>query len=306
MKSKKTFFTGEKFTLSQFLRRFPNDESCLETIKKLRWPTGLVSCSKCNKDTKHYKVKGRTAYACEFCGNHIYPLASTIFDKTTTPLRLWFYAIYLMVQTRAGISAKQLERELGVTYKTAWRMFKQIRMLMAESGGGMLDGVVEIDETWVGGKGKNRKNEWRDQTTAPKEIVMGMVQRGGKVYMKHIQNTDRWTLVGQIKANVSPMAKIYTDELSSYTSLPEYGYYHDSVNHSKSEYARGFVHTQNIENIWSHLKRGIFGVYRKVSPKYLQAYADEYSWRYNHRHLQGGMFDKLLGQVVEVRAMSVQ
>lgn len=304
MNKKNVFITGDKFTISQFLRRFPNDESCLEEIKNLRWPGGLVPCSKCKKETKHYKVKGRTAYACEFCGNHIYPLAGTVFDKTTTPLRLWFYSIYLMAQTRAGISAKQLQRELGVTYKTAWRMFKQIRALMADTDGTPLDGIVEIDETFVGGKASNRKNKFGVGST-DKEIVMGMLKRGGKVYVKHIPNTGKWTLLQQIKENVSPIARVFTDEFGGYYHLPKFGYYHESVNH-QLETVKGEVHTQNIENFWSHFKRGITGVYRVVSKKYLQAYVDEYAFRYNNRKAGGQMFDRILRQVPEVRVMSVQ
>lgn len=297
-----------KFTISQFLKRFPNDEKCLEEIKQLRWPSGLIPCSKCNKATKHYKVSGRTAYACEFCGNHIYPLAGTVFDKTSTSLRLWFYAIYLMAQTRAGISAKQLQRELGVTYKTSWRMFKQIRALMAdnstniENGGNPLDGIVEIDETFIGGKGKNRKKVWiQGIEERQKQVVMGIVKRGGMAYLKHIPNTGKWTLLKQIKDNVSSQAKVYTDEYAGYIQLKYHGYFHESVNHGNNEFVRGEVHTQNIENIWSNLKRGIIGVYRAVSAKYLQAYIDEYSFRYNHRFEQGQMFELILQQVANVK-----
>lgn len=299
--------SSEKFTISQFLLRFPTDEKCLEEIKQTRWPKGLVPCSKCNKETKHYKVTGRTAYACEFCGNHVFPLAGTVFDKTTTSLRLWFYAIYLMTQTRAGISAKQLQRELGVTYKTAWRIFKQIRALMADGSGNPLDGIVEADETFVGGKAKNRKNEWRQSEMAKqKEVLMGIVQRHGKVYIKHIPNTGKWTLLKQIKDNVSPRARIFTDDYQGYTQLKYHGYDHDSVNHTAGEYVRENVHTQNIENVWSHLKRGITGVYRMVSAKYLQAYADEYAFRYNNRNLKGRMFDLLLEQVPQVKMIRVR
>lgn len=291
-----------KFSLRQFKRKYGTHLLCLEAIKELTYPDN-TQCPKCKESSVFYPVTDRTAYVCKYCGWHVYPLAGTIFEKSTTPLDLWFFAMYLMVQTRAGISAKQLERMLGVTYKTAWRMFKQIRILMSEDGGDMLEGIIEVDETYVGGKGKNRKNEWRDRTTAPKEIVMGMVQRGGKVYVKHIPDTSRWTLVTQIKEKVALGSEVYTDEMRSYVGLNKYGYNHDWVTHSKSEYARGDIHTQNIEGIWSQLKRGIGGVYRKVSKKYLQAYADEYAWRYNNRHLQGGMFDKLLRQVVEVRSL---
>lgn len=206
-----------------------------------------------------------------------------------------------MTQTRAGISAKQLQRELGVTYKTAWRMFKQIRALMADGSGNPLDGIVEADETFVGGNGKN-KHGWQDtRSLESKQVLMGMVKRDGKVYIKHIPNTGKWTLLKQIKETVDPRAKIYTDDYHGYIGLKYLGYDHDSVNHSASEYVKGEVHTQNIENVWSHLKRGIFGVYRIVSAKYLQAYADEFAFRYNNRGSKINMFYILLNQVPNVR-----
>ncbi|MDB5164887.1 MAG: transposase [Candidatus Saccharibacteria bacterium] len=135
---------SQKFTITDFLNRFPNSDSCLEEIKRLRWGDSHI-CPKCERSSNFYKVKGRTAYACQFCGHHLYPLAGTIFDKTSTPLTSWFYAIYLMAQTRSGISAKQLQRELGVTYKTAWRMFKQIRLLLSDDGDiNNLQGTIEV------------------------------------------------------------------------------------------------------------------------------------------------------------------
>src|SRR5438105_5172668 len=144
-----------KFTLQEFDQRFSNDDSCLDEIFKLRYPNG-ADCVTCKKVTKYYKLKGRKAYSCEFCRTQTHPLAGTIFEKTTTPLKLWFHGLFLMTQTRSGISAKQLERMLGVTYKTAWRMWKQIRTLMADTDIIPLDGTVEIDETFIGGKGQNR------------------------------------------------------------------------------------------------------------------------------------------------------
>lgn len=295
--------TVDRFTISQFLARFSNDDACLEEIKNIRWPDGLIPCGKCGKDTKHYKLKGRTAYSCEFCRSQVFPLAGTIFDKSTTPLKLWFYAMYLMAQTRAGISAKQLQRELGTTYKTAWRIFKQIRTLMADTNGSPLNGIVEVDETFVGGKATNRKTKFLDGQK-PKEIVMGMIQRGGHAYFKHIPNTGKWTLLNQIKENVSPRATIYSDEYGGYYHLPKFGYRHESVNHLL-EMVKGEVHTQNIENFWSHLKRGITGVYRVVSKKYLQAYVDEYAFRYNNRWASGQMFNLILKQVPETRMIRI-
>ena len=133
------------FDLSEFLSRYSTEDVCLEEIRKIRFPNG-VTCIKCRKQTKHYKVKGRTAFVCKYCRNHLYPLAGTIFEKTTTPLRLWFFAIFLMIHTRSNISAKQLQRELGVTYKTAWRMYKQIRILMEQNNGDLLKNPVAVNK----------------------------------------------------------------------------------------------------------------------------------------------------------------
>lgn len=202
---------------------------------------------------------------------------------------------------RSGISAKQLQRELGVTYKTAWRMFKQIRILMSDTSGNQLTGVVEVDETFVGGKGRNRR-DWR-QGVKEKGVVMGMVERQGKAHLKHIPNTGKWTLLKQIHDRIDPKATIYTDELQSYKNLNRYGYTHDSVAHGVKQYTKGDVHAQNIENFWSHFKRGIYGVYRVISPKYLQAYVDEYGWRYNNRREGSRMFELLLNQVAEVKVV---
>lgn len=293
---------NKTFSLKSFLEKYSNDEACLEEIFKIKYPKGAF-CLKCNIISKFYKVTKRPVYQC-VCGFNISPLAGTIFEKTTTPLQYWFYAMFLVSNTRSGVSAKTLQREIGVTYKTAWRMFRQIRILMAESGGGLLEGVVEVDETFVGGKAKNRKNEWRQGVEEKqKEILRGMVERGGKVYMKHIPNTGKWTLINQIKENISPDARIMTDEYMAYKKLPEYGYQHDFVTHSHNEYARGQIHTQNIENVWSHLKRGITGVYRIVSAKYLQSYADEFAFRYNHRKNQAQMFEILFDQIASTRAL---
>ena len=290
-----------KLTLGQFLKRFPDDAACLEEIKNMRYPDDSI-CPHCQKESKFYRITDRTAYSCQFCRGHVYPLAGTIFEKTTTPLRLWFYAMFMMIQTRAGVSAKTLQRELGVTYKTAWRMFKQIRMLMAQEPS-LLTGTIEIDETYVGGKGSNRRYVWHGNEK-PKEIVMGFVQRDGIAYAKHIEGTGKWALLEQIRENVDPKARIITDEYGGYIQLKKYGWRHDVVNHQNT-YVIGDIHTQNTENLWSHIKRGITGVYRVVSKKYLQAYIDEYTFRYNHSEELGFMFNRLLLQVSVVRKVAV-
>src|SRR5271165_5310138 len=143
-----------RFTVENFNAKFPDDDACLEHLKEKRMPGGVTYCQKCQQDRKHHRVTGRPAYACDYCGSMISPMAGTIFEKSSTSLRLWFYAMYLMGSTRCGISAKQIQRETGVTYKTAWRMFKQIRSLMSE-GNLQLEGpTVEVDETYMGGKRK--------------------------------------------------------------------------------------------------------------------------------------------------------
>ncbi len=292
-----------KFPLKEFKKLYGTHDKCLEALKRLRFPNEM-NCPKCKRVSTFHRVTNRTAYACKFCGHHLYPLAGTIFEKSTTSLDLWFFAMYLMVQTRSGISAKQLERMLGVTYKTAWRMFKQIRTLMADTDTSLLSGVVETDETFVGGASKNRKHKY-DFGEEHKEVVMGMLERNGKAYFKHVPNTGKWTLINQIKHRVDPTATVVTDQWAAYASLPQYGYDHQSVNHQQT-YINGIAHTQNLENFWSLLKRGIFGVYRKVSKKYLQAYVDEYGFRYNNRKAGGEMFNVLLSQVPQVRSVAVE
>ncbi|MBI4225751.1 IS1595 family transposase [Candidatus Roizmanbacteria bacterium] len=289
-----------RFTLSCFLKHYSTDDKCLAEIVRVKYPNG-IKCKKCKEITSHFKIKGRKQYACQNCGTHVAPLSGTVFEKSTTPLTLWFYAMFLMIKTKSGVSAKQLERELGVTYKTAWRVFKQIRILMADQDLIPLDGDVEIDETFIGGKGINRmKTRFDDK---PKQVVMGMVKRNGKAYLKHIENTGKWALIEQINKYVSPNARVITDEYGGYFQLRKLGYNHYSVNH-KSNFKVGDIYTQNAENVWSHLKRGIFGVYRHVSAKHLQAYVNEFAFRYNNRKKNNEMFYILLKQVALVKQVS--
>lgn len=294
---------NDRFTLTDFLNRYSTDDKCLEEIKNIRWGE-FIPCKKCEKDTPHYKITGRMQYACQFCGTHVAPLAGTIFEKSTTPLTSWFYAMFLMINTRAGVSAKTLQRELGVTYKTAWRMFHQIRKLMADDSFMFTDGVVEIDETYVGGKAKNRMKKWY-QGEVQKEAIMGIVQREGKVYLKHVEGTGKWAVLEQVQSKIDPRVRVITDQYGSYKQLKKHGYSHNVINHNR-HYVMGDIHTQNIENVWSHLKRGIFGVYRHVSKKYLQAYADEFSFRYNHRKSPHKMFEILLKEVMQVKMISAK
>jgi transposase-like protein len=227
-------------------------------------------------------------------------LAGTIFEKTTTPLKLWFYAMYQMGSTRCGISAKQIQRETGVTYKTAWRMFKQIRTLMSEDL--ILTGPVEMDETYYGAPKKNQHaNKRIAGTHKDKQPVSGIVERKGRVITRVVSDVKEKTLMPIIAERVLPKSVVYTDSYTSYDKVHRMGenYRHERVNHSSGIYVMGHVHTQTFEGFWSLLKRGVGGVYHSVSTKYLQSYCNEYAYRYNHRTDPQPMFIGLLAQVSE-------
>lgn len=282
-----------RYTIRAFESQFPDDKACLAFLFKARWPQG-ATCARCGQATKHFPRSTQRAYSCMICGTLVFPTAGTIFHKSPTPLRLWFYAMYLMASTRCGISAKQLERELGVTYKTAWRMFKQIRMLMEEDAHDMR-GPVEADESYFGGRRKGGNG----REPGPKTIVAGIVERKGRVTARVTSDVKARTLMPMLWKRIKPYEgqTIYTDELASYNLLSKMGYHHERVSHSANVYVSGDAHTNTIEGFWSLVKNGIRGVYHAVGPDYLQSYLNEYSFRYNHRNDLAPMFETLLGRV---------
>ncbi len=283
------------YTIKDFDNQFPTNDACLDFLKQARWPKGIF-CEKCQKVTTHYRIANRKVYSCEFCGSHVSPTAGTIFHKSNTPLRSWFHAMFLMASTKTGISAKQLQRELGVTYKTAWRMFSQIRKLMAEDIN-PLTGLVEVDETYVGGK----RSGTRGRGAAGKTVVMGMTERKGSVIAQVVPDVKARTLLPMIIKNVSnDNTTIFTDELGSYNHVAKLGYAHEIVQHAAQQYVSGIAHVNTIEALWSTIKRGIDGVNHHVSPFYLQGYLDSYLFRYNHRWDEQSLFHSLLGRVVSL------
>ncbi|HXW17945.1 MAG TPA: IS1595 family transposase [Candidatus Acidoferrales bacterium] len=305
MKVKQHIPKALRYSIRDFNIEFPDDSACLDYIKERRFPGGMSDCAKCAKQTKHHRVGNRTAYACQYCGNHIYPLAGTIFEKTTTPLRLWFYAAYLMGSTRCGISAKQIQREIGVTYKTAWRMFRQIRSMLSEGELEMEGPTVEIDETYVGGvrKGRHGRPMRGDQQKTP---VVAIVQRaGGKVVARAMPDLTGKRIRKMIRQHVVPGSVIYTDDYYVYRRIPEMmrdgkpmKFQHFRIKHSEGEYVRdGHIHTNTVEGFWMLLKTGIRGVYHSVSPKYLQSYLNEYTFRFNRRHDGNQQFRSILERV---------
>lgn len=250
-------------------------------------------CSFRDKPTRYYKVKGRKCYECQWCSEQIYPTAGTIFHKSKTPLVDWFYVMYLMTATRSGVSAKEVQRQLGVTYKCAWRMCHQIRKAMSEKP--KLKGRVELDETYVGGKGRNNK---RGRGAENKTPVFGMVERKGKISASVVENVKTTTIQPIINESIEKGSAIMTDEFPIYNQLQKNGYSRQVVRHSTKEYVRGIVHTNNIEGFWFQLKRGVSGTHVWVSKKYLQNYVNEFAFRYNQRATSSPMFDRLLQNLV--------
>lgn len=280
-----------RFSLMEFVREFPDNAACLSHLWRTRYsPDGEhAECPKCKvvRSFKQYaNGDGRPAWTCTACGHHVHPTAGTIFHKSSTSLHLWFYALFLITSTRCGISAKQLERELGVTYKTAWRMFNVIRnSLMAETDL-TLSGTVEADETYFNRSKRNRPNEAPRRSGAGPTIgertVFGMVERGGKVIVRHVPDATAVTLSREIDLHVLPASMVYTDMHPSYQRTGQH-FAHGRVNHTAKVWVDGDVHTQTIEGFWSTLQNGIRGVYHSVSEKWLQSYLDGYGWRYNHQ-----------------------
>jgi transposase-like protein len=289
-----------RYTIEDFNRQFPNDDACLEHLKEQRFPGGVAFCETCQKERKHHRINGRPVYSCDYCGTQISPMAGTIFEHSSTSLRLWYYSMYLMASTRCGISAKQIQRETGVTYKTAWRMFRQIRTLLSEDV--QLEGeAVEMDETYFGGTRKYGAGRPMrgDKKKTP---IVGMAERKGRVLALVAPDIKGSTLLGYVRDYVMPKTMIFTDEYVSYDGIKhmkDKGYKHRRIKHSARVYVKGNVHTNTIEGFWSLVKRGIGGVYHQVSTKYLQTYLDEYSWRYNRRDQGNLLFTSLLKRVAE-------
>jgi transposase-like protein len=264
------------YSFQQFLKEYPNDEICLDKIFN-NYYGELEACPGCGViGSKFYRLKGRKAYSCEFCRFQIHPLSGTIFHKSDTPLTKWLYAIYLFSVSKNGVSALELQRHLQVTYKTAWRIGKKIRGLMTQNKD-KLSGIIEIDETYIGGKQSRKFGSGFDNKTS----VIGMTERNGlaKVKVDHANSTATKFFLEEY---ASVGSEIYTDESSIYTHVKKH-FTLKAVNHSLKQYVMGEVHTNSIEGFWGQLKRSIDGTYHAVSSKYLQSYLDQFVFLYNHR-----------------------
>jgi len=265
---------------TDFLKRYPNDDAVLNEMFD-RVYNGLGVCPACEAETKWHRVRGRKCYACQHCSHQLFPLAKTPMKDTKLPLTHWFFAMLLFSNSKNGVSAKELQRQLGVSYPTAFRIAKTLRALMVDKNM-VLTGTVEMDETLVGGKKKGGKRGWG----ADKPCVFGMVERGGNIITKVVPNRQAITLMPIIVTHTSEDVVAHTDDFSGYNKLHKEVGQHLVVSHTEGQHVAGDdgeIHTQTIDGHWSIIKRSIKGTYTAVSPKYLQTYLDEFSFRRNHR-----------------------
>lgn len=287
------------FSIRDFFKRFPDDEACLNHIMEVRFGMKHV-CRKCGVEATFHRMTERRAFACAACGDHVYPTAGTVFEDTRTPLQIWFYAIYLFTTTRHGVSGKELQRQLGVTYKTAWRMGMKIRELIGSVDNfDMLQGHMELDEAYMGGRRPGK----RGRGAAGKTVVMGMKERGGKMRAEIIPNVKMDTLRNVVLRNVEKGAVVSTDELMSYGLLTSDGYQHGRVQHSAKEWAnydyrtRETYSTNHVESFWKLFKHSVRSTHIHISSKYMDRYLAEFTFRSNHSEMNNAMFDLIVSRI---------
>lgn len=266
-------------SLLDFQQEFNTEEACVAFLEQQRWKKGRF-CPHCGS-YRTYKFKDGKLFKCQDCKKQFTVKVGTIFSDSHVPLAKWFYAIYLNTSLKKGISSVQLSKYLGITQKSAWFMLQRIRYGLENAGrGDLLNNVVEVDETYVGGVKRGDR-----VGPADKAVVFGAVERGGKAVIRHVPSSGTRVLIPEIHRTISPEATIYSDQYGSYRSLKRRGYEHATVNHSKLEFARGIVHTNTIEGAWAHFKLGIAAIYLGVSVKHLQLYCSEFEYRYNTKEM---------------------
>ncbi len=269
--------------LPELIEQFRSEDKCREYLEDLRWPDG-VRCPRCGNDSVS-RIEKRNQWECNeaSCRYQFSVTAGTVFHDSHLPLWKWFLAIYLIGESKKGISAKQLQRTLGVSYKTAWYLGHRVRSAMEEDSPVPLEGIVEVDETWIGGKRKGSGGRWRDHKT----MILGAVERGGEVRLEVRDGPGRESKVsyrGFVKDQVDEKAEfIFTDSDYSWGDMTTWNTKHRKVDHGREEWVRGIVHTNTIEGVWSLFKRSVVGTYHQLSAKHLPAYLDEMAFRFNNR-----------------------
>ena len=282
---------ANKYGLKDLQKQFPTDDACLDY---LFINTHSNDCS-CGGTFK--RVAGRKQYQCSKCRFQVAPTAGTLFHKSDTPLTLWFHAIFVFSNAKSGISAKEMERQLGVTYKTAWRMLKLIREALGQDDT-KLGGDVEMDSALFGGKGDaGKNNEKLSQVIARKSVVLAAIERGGNMKASVIPNNGAMAHGAFLEMNVHTSARLITDSTGVLKNVTK-GYDRHMVDHHLFEYVRGDIHINNVESFWAHAKRSIKGTHKVISKKYLQAYLDGFVFHYNNRHSDKERFVALFGEIL--------
>lgn len=274
----------QEFDLAELIERFGSEDSCHAYLEELRWPDG-VKCPRCDSD-KISRIAKRRQFDCDGCRYQFSVRVGTIFHDSKLPLWKWFLAVYMMGESRKGISANQLKRMLGVSYKTAWYLCHRIRSTMSDESGELLGGIVEADETYVGGKlgGFDSRKESARHRRDNKTVVLGAVERGGKVRLRVAPDATHESVHDFLNDVVADDAEaIYTDSHRSYRGIGDDDTRHEWVNHSADEWVRGQIHTNTVESVWSLFDRSVIGAYHKLSVKHLPAYLDEAAFRWNNR-----------------------
>ncbi len=282
----------DKYGLRELHTEFPNDDACLEYL------FDTLHNRKCSCGGSYSRVKGRKKFQCSKCRFQIAPMAGTIFEKSSTPLTLWFHAIFIFSNAKSGISSKQMERQLNVTYKCAYRILKLIRESLKQDIS-KLRGNVEVDEGFFGGHGDGGKyNENYSDVMKKKAKVITAVERGGEMRAKKVADLTATTIGQFLDENVQVQnTRLMTDENNRYHNVA-LGYNRQTVNHKKKEFVRGDVHVNNVEWFWGHVKKSIRGTYKSISKEQLQAYLDAFVWHYNNRHNDRQRFASLLNALL--------
>jgi transposase-like protein len=290
---KKYPHAARKINLLDVVRRFGSEETCRDYLIRLRWPDGVI-CPLCESKSVS-KINTRAQFDCNVCRYRFSVTNGTLFDNTKLPLWKWFAAIYLMIESKKSMSANQLHRTLGTTYKTAWYLCHRIREAMETTDTGpTLFGIIEVDETMLTPFKRYREHGKRGHEWKPGEriYVAGALQRSGQVRLRHIPDVKKQTLHAFIKSVAKDETEaFYTDELKSYMGIADHDTRHETVNHSAEEWVVGDVHTNGIENVWSLFKRSIIGAFHKISVKHLDAYLQEQEFRINNRDNQHSFRD---------------
>lgn len=280
------------YGLNSLKRDFPNEEACLQFVFDSQ------HTRKCSCGGQYHLIKGRKQFQCSKCRFQIAPCANTIFHKSATPLSLWFHAIWIFSNAKSGISALEMQRQLEVTYKCAWRILSLIRKALKQDDT-KLRGDIEMDSAYIGGvKSGGKNNEQLGRAIAMKAVVMAAVSRNGQMRAEIVKDNSAKTHADFINKHIEKGAsRLLTDGSNKYAKAV-FGLAHESVDHSKKEYARGDVHINKIETFWSHVKRSIRGTQKSISHQHLQSYLDAFVFHYNNRYNDKERFASLIGSLL--------